>query len=134
MRWSSRVLTCCVVAILLSCGGIGLAHEERLVDDLGLVGCDSKEQMAITDFAEGGHGHLISAAVFDVGWDHNHLVAKRHPADGSRIDRTRTEYFIIEVRSRRVYGPFDEPDYVLHCDILGLAEGVAFTRTFPELE
>src|SRR4051812_34336597 len=109
MRWFGAISVCGFVVILLGCGGFGFVYEKRLVGDLGLVACDTKDQMALTDFAEGSSGHLIPETVFAVGWNETHIIALRHPREGAfgPIDKTRTEYFIVVVHNRKVHGPFD---------------------------
>ena len=85
--------------------------------------------MALADFAEGSRGHLIPETVFAVGWDETHIIALRHPRKASYgpIDKTRTEYYIVVVRNRKVYGPFDRDEYRMHRDFLGVADGLNFT-------
>jgi hypothetical protein len=134
MRWYGVATVCCLAGLLVSCGGIGLSHEERLVGDLGLVACDTREQMAVTDFRPESGGNLVPATVFAAGWDESHVIVKRHPREGFRTDRSRTEYYIVVVRDRKAHGPFDEADFALHCDLLGVAERLSFTRTFPDPE
>jgi hypothetical protein len=134
MKWFRVLSLSCFGAIVLGCGGFGFVYEKRLVGDLGLVACDTMAQMAVTDFTPGGSGHLIPDTVFAVGWDQTHIIAKRHPREDFRVDKSRTEYYIVVVRARKAYGPFDRAEFALHCDLLGVAEGLNFTLTFHELE
>jgi hypothetical protein len=136
MRWLRLTPICCFLVIALACGGVGRVYERRLVGDIGLSGLDTMGQMAVVQFSSEGHAmRLVPPTVFAVGWDQSHIVAKRHPSDeGSNIDKTRTEYYIVIVKNRRVYGPFDQAEYVLHCDLLGVAKDLDFTLTFRELE
>ena len=94
----------------------------------------ARSLMKVIDF-DGGRG-LVPETVYAVGWDESHLVAKRHPPSpaGRPNDKMTTEYFIVVVRDGKAYGPFDRAEYVMHCDILGVAENLDFTLTFRELE
>jgi hypothetical protein len=140
MRWFRLIPVCCFIAVVLGCGGIGgFVYEQRLVGNLGLVACDVREQMRVAVFPEPGRNvypSLISETVFAVGWDESHLIAKRHPREepADRIDRTRTEYYIVVVRGEKVHGPFDQAEFALHCDLLGVAKDLDFTLTFQDLE
>ncbi len=133
MRRFGAISACFFIAIVLGCGGIGgRVHEQRLIEDIELRATDQWEQMELL----GDRGVLIPATVFAVGWNESHLIAKRHPREEAPRppDKTRTEYFIVVVRSKKVYGPFDEPEYRMHRDFFEVAEGLDFTLTFLELE
>jgi hypothetical protein len=134
MRWSLPVLVAGLAALLISCGGVGLAREEPLVEDIGLVACDVDEQLAVTDFRPGGGGRLVPATVFAVGWDASHIIAKRHPAEGLRVDKSLTEYFIVVVSERKGYGPFDAQEFGVRRDSLNVSPYLAFTRVYRDLE
>ena len=80
MRRFGAITACCFIAIVLGCGGIGgRVHEQRLVEDIGLIAIDGMEEMTLIQF-DGG-GDLVPATVFAVGWNESHLIAKRHPTD-----------------------------------------------------
>jgi hypothetical protein len=135
MRRLRALSICCLTATALACGGIGLAYERRLVDDLGLAAVDTREQMAVVEFTPKGNNVLVSQSVFAVGWDKSHVVAKRHPPGSSgKADKAVTQFFIVEVRDRKVHGPLDEPGYRARRRALGVAEGVDFTLRFDDLE
>jgi hypothetical protein len=139
MRWFRFIPVYCFIALVLGCGGIGFLYERRLAGNVGLVACDSREQMKVSLFPEAGdnmYAVLISETVFAVGWNESHVIAKRHPRDQpfGPIDKTQTEYYIVVVRGAKVHGPFDRAEFVLHCDLLGVAKNVDFTLTFPDLE
>jgi hypothetical protein len=135
MRWYGVVAIWCLVAIFLGCGGIGLAYEKRLVGNLGLAAVDTQKQMAVVEFSGNGADGLVPATVFSVGWDESHIIARRHPPDGSgQIDKAKTEYYIVAVRGAKVHGPFDEPGYRKQRGVLGVAASLDFTLTFDELK
>jgi hypothetical protein len=143
MRWVRLLPVCCFVALALACGGVGgggdgeifgFVYEKRLVGDFGLVACDTKDQMSVVEFVPTGAVNWVPETVFAVGWDPAHIIAKRHPREDFHVDRSRTEYYIVVLRTRRVYGPFDPFEFALHRDLLGVAEGLDFTLTFSELE
>jgi hypothetical protein len=91
--------------------------------------------MAVVEFDGNGADALVPPTVIAVGWDESHIIAKRHPLDGSgQVDKATTQYFIVTVRDRKVHGPFDEPEYRSQRRALGVAEGLAFTLTFDETE
>jgi hypothetical protein len=135
MRWFNLLSIGCLLGLFLGCGGIGLAYQKRLVGNLGLAAVDTRKQMAVVEFNGNGADTLVSQTVFAVGWDESHLLVKQHPADrAGEIDKATTQYFIITVRDRKVHGPFDEAKYHSERQALGVAEGLAFTLTFDDLE
>lgn len=135
MRLLGLLSLCCLVAIFLGCGGIGLAYEKRLVGNLGLAAVDTRTQMAVVEFNGSGSDVLVSQTVFAVGWDASHIIAKQHPADASGgVDKATTQLFIVTVRDRKVHGPFDEPAYRSQRGVLGVAESLDFTLRFDDLE
>lgn len=119
----------CIALIFLSCGGIGLAHEERLVGKLGLVAVDTRADMALYVLDDSGHTSktLIPPTVIAVGWDDQHLIAKRRPPDEPQI-----EYYIVEVQDAKVHGPFDEKQFAVECDRQKVSAKLDFTRVFSE--
>jgi hypothetical protein len=134
MRWCIATAISCAAGLMLSCCGIGFAYDERLVGDIGLVAGDSRDQMTVSEFHEGGATVLVDWTVFAVGWDESHVIAKRHPEVDHRNDRSRTEYFIVVVRESKSHGPFDEREFAVRRNDLGVAPGLTFTRVFRELE
>jgi hypothetical protein len=118
---------CCFVAIVLGCGGIGgFVRHERLVGDIGLHATDTKEQTAVIVF-DGGPC-LVPATVFAVGWDESHLIAMRYPPSPTGLpDKGRIEYYIVVVRDRKAYRPFDRTEFAIHCDLLGVSPHLDFT-------
>ena len=50
------------------------------------------------------------------------------------MNKSQTEYYIVVIRNRKVYGPFDRDEYGMHRDFLDVADGLDFTLTFRELE
>lgn len=140
-RLSLVAAVCCFVAIVLGCGGISGPVERRLSGNFGLAYRDSRDEMSVVELdGEGDEPSikewLIGGTIFAVGCDESHLIAKRHPGEMplGPFDRSRTEYYIVTARDKKVYGPFDQAEYVLHCDLLGVAEGLDFTITFSDLE
>ncbi len=134
-------MICGLIAIVLGCGGIAGPVERRLVGDIGLAWYDTRDQMSVVVVEGEGDGEtsgatLVPGTVFAVGWDESHVIAKRHPREEpfGPFDRTRTEYYIVGTRDKKVHGPLDRADFILHCDILGVAEGLDFTLTFNELQ
>jgi hypothetical protein len=135
MRWFRIASICFIVALILGCGGIGLAYEKRLVGDIGLAAVDTRTQMAVVEFNGGGTDTLVPGTIFAVGWDELHIIAKRHPPDAAgRVDKAQVEYFILTVRDRKVYGPFDEPAYRSQRGVLGVGESLDFTLKFDDLD
>ncbi len=135
MRWFSIISICGLIALFLGCGGIGLAYEKRLVGNLGLAAVDTRKQMALVEFNASGIEVLVPQTVVAVGWDESHIIARRHPSDGSgQIDKAIAQYFIVTVHDRKAHGPFDEPEYRSQRGVLGVAESLAFTLRFDELE
>jgi Protein of unknown function (DUF3997) len=135
MRWFRAISVCGFVAIVLGCGGIGgRVHEQKLVGDIELRAVDRWEEMELVDADRGRE--LVPATVYAIGWNESHLVAKRHPPSptGRPNDKTQTEYYIVVVRNRKVYGPFDRDEFRMHRDFLDVADGLDFTLTFRELE
>ncbi len=135
MRWFTVLSICCVLAIFLGCGGVGFAYEKRLVVNIGLAAVDTRKQMAVVEFNASGAEGLIPPTVFTVGWNESHIIAKRHPPDASgEIDKAKTQYYIVTVRDHKVYGPFDEAGYRSQREALKVAESLAFTLRFDDLE
>ena len=139
MRRFLIVMICCIILIAFGCGAFGGVHEQRLVGNLGLFASKNREAMAIVVFNEdGNYIQLVSPTVFGVGWDQSHIVVKSHPwnlFDGDlMLDRSQIEYYIVVVSGCRVFGPFGEQDFVLHCDILGVGKDLGFTQVFRDLE
>jgi hypothetical protein len=135
MRIFSIVAICCLIALFLGCGGIGLAYEKRLVGNLGLAAVDTRKQMTVVEINGNGSEVLVPQTVVAVGWDESHIIARRHPSDGSgEVDTAITQYFIVTVRDRKVHGPFEEREYRSQRKALGVAEGLAFTLTFDKPE
>jgi hypothetical protein len=122
-------------ALLLACGGIGLAHDQRLVGDIGLAAADSRQQMAVVKINGSGREGLVPATVFAVGFNDSHVIAKRHPPDASgKIDKAITEYFIVTVHGEKVDGPLTEPEYLAKRKTLGVDDRLDFTLTFDDLK
>lgn len=134
MRWATVVAICCAAALAASCGGIGFVHDERLVGNIGLVACDTREDMTVSEYTDSGASILVAGSVFAVGWDEAHVIAKRHPRADFRTDRSRTEYYIVVVRGSETHGPFDEREFAVQRERFGVAPGLAFTRVLRELE
>lgn len=141
MRRFGFIAAACFVGLTLSCGGIAGPVERRLVGDIGLAHRDTRDEMAIVVLDGAGEEprverYLVGATVFAVGWDHTHVIAKVHPREEPRgpFDRTQTDYYIVGVRDKRVHGPFDRVEFVIHCDLLGVAAELDFTLVFTDLE
>jgi hypothetical protein len=134
MRWIG--FTCiCLIGGLAGCGGIGFAYENRLVGNLGLAAVDVMPQMAVVEFTPSGATHLVGPTVFAVGWDQSHILAKRHPSEAiDRIDKTLTQYYIVTVHDRKAHGPFNEAEYRLQRQALGVSDSLDFTLAFKDLE
>lgn len=135
--WLCRTSAICAfVAITLGCGGIGgRVWDEAVVGGMSLQATDQWEQMELTD-SEGRKGVLVPSTVFAIGSDGTHVVAKRHPPSptGTPNDKTKTEYFIVTVREKRVYGPFNRAEYDTERQRLNVAADLSFTQTFQEVE
>ena len=135
MRCLTVLATCVLATLLLACGGIGLAHDQRLVGDIGLAAADSRQQMAVVKINGSGREGLVPATVFAVGFNESHIIAKRHPPDASgKTDKAITEYFIVTVHGEQVDGPLTEAEYRAKRKTLGVDERLDFTITFDDLK
>lgn len=135
------VAVLCFIAIVLGCGGIAGPVDRWLVNDIGLAHNDTRDQNELVEIEGEGDGAkpvqtLVPATVFAVGWNESHVIAKRHPREEpfGPFDRTQTEYYIVVVRNKKVYGPFDRAEFAMHCDLLSVSEDLDFTLTYQDLE
>ncbi len=136
MIWLRNSMFVGLVLLTLSCGGIGgYVYDQKLPSGIGLRATDVWEHLELFD-GDGSQGILVPRTIFAIGWDKSHIIAKRHPpsATGELNDKTRTEYFIVDVVSKKSQGPFDKKQFELQRSQLGVAKELDFSLTFPHLE
>ena len=113
---------CVLSAVVLS--GCGFVHDETIVGPYRLVAIDVEEEMDVCYSIKDGCIGRIPATVFATGFNHEYIVAARHP----NRDRSKVEYFYL-IRSLdgelvdpslTVKGPFDAAGYQAEQIKLGL--------------
>jgi hypothetical protein len=148
-RTCRAFLLVAVATMPASCFPFG-GPEQRLDGPYFLRATDIPEQMALYRDAGNGNGiGRVGATVFAAGWDRRHIIVKRHPrvklspADRSRMDRTRTEYFILDrskddspIRdsSASVTGPMSEAEFLAERRRVGVDPALDFTVVMKNLQ
>ena len=108
-------------------------------DGYSLDAIDVKSQMCLV--SDGDSIALVGPTIFAVGSDAKHIVVKQHPAIdqwAGKIDRSITNYFIVERRSGSysdrkagVRGPLKKEEFDLLVASLSLPQ---FSKTFDDLK
>lgn len=107
------------------------AHEEIIVDDYGLFAADTIEQTVLCKFEEKSFRTVVDSMIFSVGWNDEYIIAKRHPYTdkyGMEIDRKVIEYYIVELDSESVFGPFVLEEYRAKKKELGIDPNLGFSK------
>jgi len=109
-------------------------------DGYRLIAIDVRSQMCLIAEEDGGRS-LIGPTIFAVGSDAKHIVVQQHPAIdqwAGKIDRSTTNYFIVERRSGSfadrkagVRGPLKKEEFELLAASLSLP---AFSKVFDDLK
>lgn len=117
--------------------GCGFVYDERMVGPYRLVAVDISEQMAICEDAGSNVVHCtVPPSVFAAGWNSSFIIAKQHPFAESKVakpDKTVTNYWIIRVSDRTVFGPLSEGDYRAARTKLGVPVELQFNKVFSNL-
>jgi len=104
---------CAVVIFAGGCPFMGPIYEEDLASGYAVWATDVIEDAAIVKKDKGGSGAtgVVPCTVFAYGWNDDFIIAKRHPEKGSKIDKSTTYWYIVEVVSGDVHGPLSEDDF-----------------------
>ncbi len=137
IRYKKYLFLTALCAICHGCGGIGFAYQKKLPGKYGLIACDTMPQMALCEIDPDGSGlTVVPQTVFAVGWNKHFIIAKRHPPTGmaiNEIDKTKTEFYILDVTAEKLYGPFDEDKFNKQRESLGVPATLKFTLVFKDL-
>jgi len=116
----------------LACGGIGLAYEHDLTGDYAIWAGDLLEQAAVVKKIpdSSSASTVVNPMVFAYGWNEDFIIAKQHPNldDFDEIDTQTTNWFIVNVKTQKVYGPMTEKEFAQRRQELGVPQELTFIR------
>jgi hypothetical protein len=111
----------------------GLAYEEDLVANYAVWAIDTRTWTEIVEKSPASGGIVVvESMVYAYGWNDDFIIAKQHPNpsyDTGHVSTSVTNWFIIDVQQRQVYGPLSEEGFEELREELGVPEKVVFTRT-----
>lgn len=116
-----------------ACGSFGLLYEKDLVSKYAVWAPDIGEQAAVIKKKDGTNGAsgVVPAMVYAYGWNDKFIITKEHPPLGNSlfvVDITKTNWFIVEVKSGTVHGPLTEQGYIELRRKLGMPDTLVFTE------
>ena len=118
--------------ILLACipGGIGLLYEQDLDNDYAVWAADDIVQACVVKKIENSNSASckVPPMVFAYGWNKRYILAKQYsqksPFD---VDTTKANWFIVDMKNDKVYGPMTESEYLETREMLGVPAKIDFT-------
>src|ERR1051325_5365698 len=99
---------------IVGCGGCDTFLDQDLAGGYRALAIDTMEQTMIVNKTNGGPA-VVDPMVFAYGWNKDFIIAKQHPEKNKPsfvIDTNITNWFIIEIASRKVHGPLTEKAYL----------------------
>lgn len=110
----------------------GFAYYKKLPANYAVLAVDTRE---LTEIIQGIGGSsvrsVIGPMIFAYGWNEDFIIAKQHPnldfLKGLQMEIT--NWFIIEVKTQRIYGPLTEEKYIETRQKLGVPYELIFTDT-----
>jgi hypothetical protein len=126
-----------LATILCSCG-LGFYYEKHLVGKYWLIGTDSLEQVTVRELLKsGGALGVIDRTVFAAGANADFIIAAQHPFNTNhdfKVDRSTTNYFILQVKSGHVTGPLSYSDFIHTRHQMKLPDDLDFTILIDEMK
>jgi hypothetical protein len=125
--------------VALGLSACGFVYDEHIVGPYREVAVDVDEQMSICEETHDSDVvHCVVAdGVFAIGNDAGFIIAKQHPLNKSQgfvVDKSVTNFWIVRVADRSVFGPFNADAFKMERSRLGVPEGLLFTRVHRNLE
>jgi len=117
------------------------SYEKQIGENYFVRCIESRERMSIcfgtSDFNEG----IIGQTVYEVHWNDQYILAKRHPSNLGSKKKEVTEYYILKKvifgeakASPNMYGPFILKEYEKKKEELGLLELEMKSISFDDLK
>ncbi len=129
------------LVLLLLTGCIGAAsHNEKLTGRFYLLAIDDMSDMTVCHLDSIYRIGIIPSTVFAVGYNDKYIIAKQHPEELTKIDKSITNYYIIPIKNVQYYnekdviGPMTKDSFENKRKELGVPETLSFTKVFKELE
>ncbi|MFD2036343.1 hypothetical protein ACFSKL_16180 [Belliella marina] len=124
--------------------GCDYSYQKQIGESYFLRAVNSPVTMSIGFGSSEINEGLINQTVFEVHWNEEYILAKRHPSKGVNvgdIDRDQVDYYVIkkvdfgkERASEYVVGPITINDYSKRILELGLNEKDMSSLTFKDLK
>ncbi len=96
------------IFVLSSCGA-GDWHYSGLPGDYEIWRINSKTITLVKRTSDTGANSVIPSYVSEVAWDENFILAQRQPTSDSY--NASVSYYIVDVNSDEVHGPFTESEF-----------------------
>lgn len=107
-------------------------YQKQIGESYFIRAVNSRETMDIGFGKKEGSEGIVDQTVFEVHWDEEYILAKRHPLESpgnDGINRNITEYYILKKviygeakASHNMYGPLAKEEYESKKEELGLIE------------
>jgi hypothetical protein len=119
-------------------------YQKQIGENYFIRWVNTRESMDIGFGMKDGSEGLIKETVFEVHWNDEYIIAKRHPRDGTGddgINRSITEYYILKKvkfgeakASQNMFGPLIKEEYKSKKAELGLIESEMESLFFDDLK
>jgi len=112
--------------------GFALAYERDLANNYSVWAADVVEQACIVKKEKSNSNSgscVVNAMVFAYGWNERYIISKQYPEkeDSFQIDKTRVNWYIVDMNTNQVYGPMTENEYLEMRNTLSVPTILNFT-------
>jgi len=104
---------CAVVVFVGGCPFMGRVYEKDLGNGYAVWAADIIEDAMIVHKGKGGSAstRVVQPMVFAYGYNDDFIIAMQHPEKGTKVDKSTTYWYIVEVASRDAHGPLSEDEF-----------------------
>lgn len=124
-RISRTFLAVLLLITLASCAGAGDWTYEDLPGDYLLIRANSRNIALLKRSGQGGTGTtIIPAYVSEISYTEQYIFVKHAAVPEEMdipIDITEVDYYLIEVGTDTLCGPYDRDGFDMMCETLGIA-------------
>ncbi len=114
-----------IFIIIQLCGCGPFSQESGLVKDYKLFSLESLYDTNLVKGTVGGvEKEVIPCYVFAVGWNDDFIIAKRNP---QHLKQKKIEWYIVETANNMVHGPYNEQEFRVKRNELGVPVDLSFT-------
>jgi hypothetical protein len=130
-----------IILTLTSCSLSLDSTSYTIIYNYEVMWVDVREQQCICErdgMLSASCSILVDEYVFSVGHNKNFIIAKQHPviypkpSEDFKIDTSITNYFIINISTKKVFGPLTQEEFIKQRKELKIEE-IEFDMNYPEI-